>query len=60
MINIYQSIYNLIVNQIFGGSVDVGSPPEFIATMFSTFACCFLLAIPFIACYKIIKIILGA
>ena len=46
MINIYQSIYTLIVNQIFGGSVDVGSPPEFIATMFSTFACCFLSALP--------------
>ena len=59
MTNIYQSIYDLIVNQIFGGSVTAGSPPEFIATMFSTFACCFLIAIPFVACWKIVKIILG-
>lgn len=60
MTDIYNSIYELIVNTVFGGTVTVGSPPEFIATLFSTFACCFLIAIPLIACWRIVKIILGA
>ena len=59
MINIYSSIYDLLVNQVFGGSVAAGSPPEFICTMISTFACTFLISIPFIATWKIIKTILG-
>lgn len=59
MTSIYQSIYELIVNTVFGGSVSVGSPPEFIATLFSTFACCILISIPFVACWKIVKVLLG-
>lgn len=59
MTSIYDSIYQLLVNQVFGGSVSVGSSPEFICTMISTFACTFLICIPFIATWKIVKTLLG-
>ena len=38
MSDIYNSIYMLFVNNIFGGVVEVGSPQEFLA-MFGAMAC---------------------
>lgn len=55
--NIYQNIYDLIVNQLFGGSVEVGSNPELITILVSTFATIFLISVPFIIIYKFIKMV---
>lgn len=55
--NIYQGIYDLIVNQLFGGTVEIGSNPELITILVSTFATIFLIAIPFIVIYKFIKMV---
>ena len=57
--NIYQTFYDLIVNHIFGGSVVVGSHQELVCILVSTIACIFIIAIPFLVVWKVIKIIMG-
>lgn len=59
MINIYQTIYNLINTYIFGNIELVsGSNEELITMLLSSFATILLFALPFVAVYKIIKMII--
>lgn len=57
--SIYQSLYDLIVTYIFGGSVDVASVQELACTLFALGGSLFVLAIPFIVVLKVIKLIMG-
>ena len=56
-LDLYNEIYNLIVTNIFGGSVQIGTYPDLISSLFSTMACMFVLAIPFILVWKVIKLV---
>lgn len=57
--NIYQSIYDLINTYVYGGEIVAGSYTELVAIAFSTAACLFLMALPFIVVWRIIKVIAG-
>lgn len=57
--NIYQSIYDLINTYVYGGEIVAGSYMELVAILFSTAACLFLMALPFIVVWRIIKLITG-
>lgn len=53
--SIYEQIYNLIQNYIYGNIVVVGSYQELVLVLLSTIACIFLMALPFIVVYRIIR-----
>ena len=59
MTDIYMAIYNLIANLVFGGvdNIVAGSAIESATTLISLGACCFLISIPFVCIWKIIKLI---
>lgn len=53
--NIYNSLYELIVSYVFGGVVDVGSVQELAVTLCSLFGTVSLIAMPFIFIFWVIK-----
>lgn len=55
---IYDSIYALIEQYIYG-AVTVGSYQELCCIALASIACVFLMAIPFIVCYKFIRMVVG-
>lgn len=57
--NIYQQLYDLINNLIFGGSVVANTYPDLVITFVCVFAVLFLISIPFILVWKVIKLIAG-
>lgn len=56
-LDLFNEIYNLLVNNIFGGSVQVGTYQDLICSLFSASACLFVLIIPFLVVYKVIKLV---
>lgn len=57
--SIYQSLYNLIELYVFGGNVVEGTHMDLVCVLLSTFGVIFMVALPFIVVYKIIKLIVG-
>lgn len=59
MTDIYLAIYNLIANLVFGGVDNIvpGSAIESATTLIALGACCFLISIPFVFIWKVIKMI---
>ena len=57
--SIYQSLYDLINTYIFGGLIATGSYQELVAILFSTLGCVFLISLPFMVVWKVVKTILG-
>lgn len=57
--NIYQSIYDLINQYIFGNSIVANSVQDLATTLIALTACIFTFSIPFLIVWKIIKTILG-
>lgn len=55
---IYQELYTLIHQYIYGG-VELTADMSLICTLVSTVGCLFILAIPFIIVWLVIKLILG-
>lgn len=55
MTNIYNGIYETIVNLIYGGSV--GAYQEFVATQLSTIACILVAILPFVVAFLVIKML---
>lgn len=53
---IYQSIYNIIEQYIFG-TVQAGSHQELVTILMSTFGCILCFALPFVLVWLFIKII---
>lgn len=56
---IYQPIYDLVNTYIYGGTVAVGSYQELCCIAVSTIGCLFVMALPFIIVWRIIRIIAG-
>lgn len=56
---IYQNIYQLIVTYVYGGAVTAGSPEELVATLISTCAVVFMVALPFMVVKKVLDLIGG-
>ena len=57
-INIYQNLYDLIHNYVFGG-VALSPNADLVITLISTLGCLFLISIPFIVLYKAIQLVCG-
>lgn len=55
---IYQNIYNIIVEYIFG-SVSAGSHQELIAILLSSCLVIYCIALPFTLVVKLIKVVIG-
>lgn len=56
--SIYQSIYNLLEQYIFG-TVTAGTTQALVTELMATGACIFVTALPFIVVLKVISLILG-
>lgn len=54
--SIYQSLYNLIETYIFG-SITPESVQDLATTLISLMGCVFLIALPFMIVFKIIKMV---
>ena len=52
MVSLYQELYNIIIELVYGGQADAYG--EWVATLFSTGATIFALALPLIIVWKII------
>lgn len=57
--NIYNNLYSLIEQYVFGNAIVTGSNQELIATLVATFGTLFVIAIPFALVWKVIKLIVG-
>lgn len=53
---IYQALYDLINSYVFGGGIVAGSVQELATVLISLAGCLFLVALPFILVWKIIKL----
>ena len=53
--NIYQALYDLLNQYIYGNSVVVGSHQDLVCVLLSTFGVIFVFSLPFILVYKIFK-----
>lgn len=58
-INIYQTFYNLIKTYIFGGTTGGDANQELILILVSTIATLFIIALPFLVVWKVIRIFMG-
>lgn len=56
--SIYNNLFELVNTYIFGGLIVDGSYEELIAIVVSSFGCIFLVALPFLLVWRIIKIVL--
>ena len=57
--SIYDSIYNLFNTYVYGGNIVVGSHQDLVATLMSTIAVVFMVSLPFLVVWKVIKLIMG-
>lgn len=57
--NIYTQIYNLFNEHIFGGELVAGSFEELVVIFYSMTACLFMVSLPFIVVYFLIRLISG-
>lgn len=55
---IYQNLYSLISNYIYGGTT-LSADMQLTATIISTIGSIFVVALPFLVVWKVIKIIMG-
>lgn len=59
MLNVYDILYDLINSYIFGNSVVIGSYQDLICIIVSVLGCLFLIALPFIMIFSVIRFICG-
>lgn len=57
--NIYLDIYETINAYVFGGTLASGTAEHLATTLFSLFACIFLISLPFVICIKVVRMIGG-
>lgn len=58
MTNIFQQFYNLLNDYIFGSTVVVGTYEDLVCIIVSTIGCLFLVALPFVVVWRIIRVFL--
>lgn len=56
--SIYQNLYDIIQTYIFGGVTELGSNQELVCMLVSTIGSIFLISIPFLVVYFVIRLIL--
>lgn len=57
--NIYQSLYDTLNTYVFGNSIVANSVQDLATTLISLGGTIFLVAIPFLVVWRIIKVIMG-
>lgn len=57
VMGIYQNIYALLEQYIYGGTLTADA--ELVCTLASTAGCLFLVSLPFLVVWKVIKLIVG-
>lgn len=57
--SIYDNIYNLIATYVYGGDIAAGSFEELVCIFFSTGACLFMVSLPFLVVWMVLKMIVG-
>lgn len=57
--SIYNSLYTLLQDFVFGGEIISGSIPDLIATLLSTCGVVFLVSLPFMLVWRVICMIGG-
>lgn len=57
--NIYESLYNLLEEFVFGGEIVAQSVQDLTATLLSTCGTIFVVALPFIVVFFALKLICG-
>ena len=58
MTNIYQGIYDLLNQYVFGNTIVEGSYQDLIVIFLSTCACVFLVVLPFVVVWRIMRVFL--
>lgn len=58
MNGIYQTCYDLVAQYIYG-AVDVGTYQELVCIAVSTCACLFVMALPFVLVWRVIRLLGG-
>lgn len=58
--NVYQSFYDLLNTYVFGGSIVAGSYEDLVTIFFSMTCTLFLVSLPFLIVWFLIKLITGA
>lgn len=58
MTNIYQGIYDLLNQYVFGNTIVEGSYQDLIVIILSTCACVFLVVLPFVVVWRIMRVFL--
>lgn len=56
--NIYQDIFDIVKQYIFGG-VELTANMDLVAITLSTIGCVFVFALPFVIVWRLIKILIG-
>lgn len=56
---IYQGLYNLLELYIYGGNIVEGSHMDLICVLLSSMGCVFLVSLPFLVVWKLIKLVVG-
>lgn len=56
--NIYQNIFDIVQQYIFGG-VDLTASMDLVAITLSSIGCIFVFSLPFVIVWRIIKILMG-
>lgn len=57
--NIFQSLYDTLNTYVFGNSIVANSVQDLATTLISLIGTIFLVSIPFLVVWKIIKVIMG-
>lgn len=52
----YQGLYDLIMTHVYGGVSAITPDMELVATLVATFGCLFLVSLPFLLLWKVVKI----
>ena len=55
--NIYQALYDLLNEFVYGSSIVAGSHQDLVATLIATCGVVFLVSLPFLLVYKIIRML---
>lgn len=51
----YQGLYDIIMNHVYGGVPVITSDMELVATLVATFGSLFLVSLPFLLLWKVVK-----
>lgn len=58
-LTIFNDLYQLVNQYFFGGATELSSNADLICNLIASFGSIFLIALPFIVVWKVIKLIVG-